>query len=140
MENYKNIYRCIDAIGDRVIDESPYNTILYYQNVIQKIQSTKMSIDRETRNQIIEELLVGNSIEHLLPDDTTEVTLLTMQVDAIILLGYVILTMSKMEKIPDGMKYIHYEEDFDNNLEWFRQLEKEDGWNQKMNTVLYNEL
>lgn len=130
MEKYKDIYRCIDAIGDRVSNESPYNTILYYQNTIQKIQSTKMSIDRETRNQIIEELLIGNSIEHLLPDDTTEVALLTLQVDAMILLGYCILKMSKMEHLV-SVKYIHFEEDFDNNLKWFRELEKEDGWNQK---------
>jgi hypothetical protein len=130
MEKYKNIYRCIDAIGDRVSDETPYNTFLYYQNAIQKIQSTKMSIDRETRNKIIEELLVGNSIEHLLPDDTTEVTLLTIQVDAMILLGYCILKMSKMENLLT-VKYMHFEEDFDNNLKWFRELEKEDGWNQK---------
>ena len=130
MEKYKNIYRCIDAIGDRVSNESPYNTILYYQGVIQKIQSTKMTIDRETRSQIIEELLVGNSIEHLLPDDTTEVALLTMQVDAMILLGYCILKMSKMEHLV-SVKYMHFEEDFDNNLKWFRELEKEDGWNQK---------
>jgi hypothetical protein len=130
MEKYKNIYRCIDAIGDRVSNESPYNTILYYQNAIQNIQSTKMSIDRETRNKIIEELLVGNSIEHLLPDDTTEVTLLTIQVDAMILLGYCILKMSKMEHLLT-VKYMHFEEDFDNNLKWFRELEKEDGWNQK---------
>lgn len=124
MENYKNIYRCIDAIGDRVSGESPYDTFLYYQNAIQKIQSTKMSIDRETRNKIIEELLVGNSIEHLLPEDTTEVTLLTMQVDAMILLGYYILTMSKMETNICGMKkYALYVEDFDNNLKWFRELE-----------------
>jgi hypothetical protein len=130
MKKYENIYRCIDAIGDRVSNESIYNTILYYQGVIQKIQSTKMTIDRETRNQIIEELLVGNSIEHLLPDDTTEVTLLTLQVDAMILLGYYILTMSKMEHLLT-VKYMHFEEDFDNNLKWFRELEKEDGWNQK---------
>ena len=130
MENYKNIYRCIDAIGDRVSNESIYNTTLYYQGVIQKIQSTKMTIDRETRSQIIEELLVGDSIEHLLPDDTTEVALLTMQVDAMILLGYCILKMSKMEHLV-SVKYIHFEEDFDNNLKWFRELEKEDGWNQK---------
>lgn len=131
MENYKDIYRCIDAIGDRISDESPYNTFLYYQNAIQKIQSTKMSIDPETRNKIIEELLVGNSIEHLLPDDTTEVAVLTMQVDAMILLGYYILTMSKMETNLCGrMKYVHYEEDFDNNLKWFRELK--DGWNQKL--------
>jgi hypothetical protein len=124
MEKYKNIYRCIDAIGDRVSDETPYNTFLYYQNAIQKIQSTKMSIDRETRNKIIEELLIGNSIEHLLPEDTTEVTLLTMQVDAMILLGYYILTMSKMETNICGMKkYALYAEDFDNNLKWFRELE-----------------
>ena len=122
MEKYKNIYRCIDAIGDRVNGETPYNTFLYYQNAIQKIQSTKMSIDRETRNKIIEELLVGNSIEHLLPEDTTEVTLLTMQVDAMILLGYYILTMSKMEHLA-SVKYVHFEEDFDNNLKWFRDLE-----------------
>lgn len=132
MKNYKNIYRCIDAIGDHVSDESPYNTFLYYQGVIQKIQSTKMTIDRETRNKIIEELLVGNSIEHLLPEDTTEVVLLTMQVDAMILLGYYTLTMSKMETNLCGrMKYVHYEEDFDNNLKWLRELEKEDCWNQK---------
>lgn len=130
MEKYKNIYRCIDAIGDRVSNESPYNTILYYQGVIQKIQSTKMSIDRETRNQIIEELLVGDSIEHLLPDDTTEVALLTMQVDAMILLGYYTLIMSKMEHLV-SVKYMHFEEDFDNNLKWFRELEKEDSQNQK---------
>jgi hypothetical protein len=130
MKKYENIYRCIDAIGDRVSNESPYNTILYYQNAIQNIQSTKMSIDRETRNKIIEELLVGNSIEHLLPDDTTEVTLLTIQVDAMILLGYCILKMSKMEHLLT-VKYMHFEEDFDNNLKWFRELEKEDGWNQK---------
>ena len=129
MEKYKNIYRCIDAIGDRVSDESPYNTILYYQGVIQKIQSTKMTIDRETRNQIIEELLVGNSIEHLLPDDTTEVALLTMQVDAMILLGYYTLIMSKMEHLL-SVKYIHFEEDFDNNLKWFRELK--DSQNQKL--------
>lgn len=130
MENYKNIYRCIDAIGDRVNNESPYDTFLYYQNAIQNIQSTKMSIDRETRNQIINELLVGNSIEHLLPEDTTEVVLLTMQVDAIILLGYYILTMSKIEANPCGMKVASYAEDFDNNLKWFRELK--DGWNQKL--------
>lgn len=130
MEKYKNIYRCIDAIGDRVSNESPYNTILYYQGVIQKIQSTKMSIDRETRNQIIEELLIGNSIEHLLPDDTTEVALLTLQVDAMILLGYYTLIMSKMEHLVI-VKYVHYEEDFDNNLKWLRELEKEDSQNQK---------
>jgi hypothetical protein len=132
MKKYENIYRCIDAIGDRVSNESIYNTILYYQGVIQKIQSTKMTIDRETRNQIIEELLVGNSIEQLLPNDTTEVALLTMQVDAIILLGYYILTMSKMEtNICRMKKYALYAEDFDKNLKWFRELEKEDGWNQK---------
>ena len=130
MEKYKDIYRCIDAIGDRVSNESIYNTTLYYQGVIQKIQSTKMTIDRETRSQIIEELLVGNSIEHLLPDDTTEVALLTLQVDAMILLGYCILKMSKMEHLV-SVKYMHFEEDFDNNLKWFRELEKEDGWNQK---------
>ena len=130
MENYKDIYRCIDAIGDRVSDESPYNTFLYYQDAIQKIQSTKMSIDPETRNKIIEELLVGNSIEHLLPDDTTEVALLTLQVDAMILLGYYTLIMSKMEHLVI-VKYVHYEEDFDNNLKWLRELEKEDCSNQK---------
>lgn len=130
MEKYKDIYRCIDAIGDRVSNESIYNTILYYQGVIQKIQSTKMTIDRETRSRIIEELLVGDSIEHLLPDDTTEVALLTMQVDAMILLGYYTLIMSKMEHLV-SVKYMHFEEDFDNNLKWFRELEKEDSQNQK---------
>ena len=130
MENYKNIYRCIDAIGDRASDESPYNTFLYYQNAIQNIQSTKMTIDRETRNQIIEELFVGNSIEHLLPEDTTEVALLSMQVDAMILLGYYTLTMSKAEAYLCGMRYVSLTEDFDNNLKWFRELK--DGWNQKL--------
>lgn len=131
MEKYKNICRCIDAIGDRVSNESPYNTFLYYQNAIQKIQSTKMTIDRETRNQIIEELFVGNSIEHLLPEDTTEVALLSMQVDAMILLGYYTLTMSKAEGNLCGMRYESLTEDFDNNLKWFKELK--DGWNQKLN-------